>query len=202
MNEIFEYKTISGSSVGLFKDKGSKFIAYTFSVTNEDEIKKYLTQVKEKEYAARHHCYAYRIGVDGKKYRANDDGEPAHTAGDPILGQIDSFGLTQILIIVVRYFGGTKLGVGGLINAYRTAAKESLLQAKIVTKSVMVAYKMKYEYEAMNVVMRYVKQYDAKIIHQVMELSCEMTVELSKEKSSAFEKSISLSRKVDIEVIL
>jgi len=201
MVSVSEFKTISNTSEGLYKEKGSKFIAYAFPVNSLESIKECLQKIREKEYAARHHCYAYRIGADGKKYRANDDGEPAHSAGDPILGQIDSNQLTNVLIVVVRYFGGTKLGVGGLINAYRTAAKESLLINEIVTKAVRIQYKLTFEYDAMNIAMRYIKQYQAKIVSQDMALSCAMTIELDKDKSLQFQEAIELSRKIEIKLL-
>jgi len=201
MDSVLNYKTVTLNSNGLFKDKGSKFIAYTFHVNSLESIKNKLTEVKEKEYAARHHCYAYRIGFDGKTYRANDDGEPAHSAGDPILGQIDSFELTNVLVVVVRYFGGTKLGVGGLINAYRTAAKESFENNKIVTKAVRTQYQLKFEYPAMNDAMRYIKQFKADILSQELVMNCTINVELDKEKSLDFLEAIELTRKIEIKEI-
>ncbi|MDP2112754.1 MAG: YigZ family protein, partial [Bacteroidota bacterium] len=126
------YKTIEKPSEGLFKDKGSKFISFAFPVNSEDEIKDIVQSIKKEHHSARHHCYAWRLGADHLHFRANDDGEPSSTAGKPILGQIQSFDLTNILIVVVRYFGGTLLGVSGLINAYRSAALDAINQAEIV----------------------------------------------------------------------
>jgi uncharacterized YigZ family protein len=128
------YLTIAATSLGEFKEKGSKFLAYAYFVSNESDIKEKLDLLKKEHFKATHHCYAYRLGTDGKNYRANDDGEPSGTAGRPILGQIDSFGLTNLLIVVVRYYGGTKLGTSGLINAYRESAKEALSNAEKIEK--------------------------------------------------------------------
>ena len=126
------YKTIKSVSHGLFKDKGSKFISIAFPVRNEDEIKKFLDETRKEHHDARHHCYAYALGKDGSAWRSNDDGEPSGTGGKPILGQIRSFGVTNVLIIVPRYFGGTLLGTSGLINAYKTAAESALSNAEII----------------------------------------------------------------------
>ncbi|MFO7869087.1 MAG: YigZ family protein [Bacteroidales bacterium] len=130
------YQTITNTCTGIFKEKGSKFIAYAYPVTSVQEIDSYIQKIKKEHHGARHHCWAYRIGFHGEQYRIQDDGEPANSAGKPILGQIDAFSLTQILIIVVRYFGGTLLGVGGLIQAYKQASKEALSAAHIKTKHI------------------------------------------------------------------
>ncbi|MFT4660320.1 MAG: putative YigZ family protein [Patiriisocius sp.] len=198
MNEVLNYNTITENSEGFFKDKGSKFLGFAFHVKTLEDIDRCLKKIREKEYSARHHCYAYRLEFDGSKYRANDDGEPSHSAGDPILGQIDSFELTETLIIVVRYFGGTKLGVGGLIQAYRAAAKESLLNNKIVNRAVRQKFDLLFEYESMNIVMRYAKQFNTKIVSQKLEQSCAMTIELDLDKADSFKQGILLSRKVRI----
>lgn len=129
---VDEYLTISKPSEGLFKDRGSKFLAFAYPVSSEDEIKEIQEHLRSEYHDARHHCYAYMLGKDKNVFRANDDGEPSSTAGKPILGQIKSYDLTNILIVVIRYFGGTKLGVSGLINAYKTAAEEALKNAKII----------------------------------------------------------------------
>jgi len=172
------YLTIAEKSEGLYKEKGSKFIALAFPVRNEDEVKRYLDEVKKQYYDARHHCYAYALGIDGEVYRANDDGEPNHSAGDPILGQIRSKNLTHVLIIVVRYFGGTKLGVGGLITAYKTAASEALVHSSIVTAIVKREVEIKFEYLSMNDVMRMIKETDAEIKAQEFDNSCRIVVEV------------------------
>lgn len=138
--------------------KGSKHFAYAFPVYDEDEVKERLEEVKKEHHQARHHCYAYRLGLDKKTYRANDDGEPSSTAGKPILGQIRSFDLTNVLIVVVRYFGGTKLGVGGLIDAYKTAAKAAIESGKIIEQTVMNHYKIHFGYDQMSAVMAFLGQ--------------------------------------------
>lgn len=148
------YKTIAGTAEGLYKEKGSRFIALAYPVRTEEEVKEIVADLKSRYYDARHHCYAYRLGADLKKFRANDDGEPSSTAGKPILGQIVSAGLTDILIVVVRYFGGIKLGVSGLINAYRAAAADALAQAVVVEKTVDEVFRISFSYAALNEVMR------------------------------------------------
>ena len=155
---IDEYYTLSKPSEGIFKDKGSKFIAKAFPVFSETEIKAIQEQLRSEYHDARHHCYAYMLGADKKVFRANDDGEPSSTAGKPILGQIKSFELTNVLIVVIRYFGGTKLGVSGLIHAYKTATEEALKNAEIVKKTLLDYYQLKFDYAAMNDIMRILKE--------------------------------------------
>lgn len=155
MNDSF--LTISSPSEALFKDKGSKFIAYAYPVETEEEIKEYIQALKKEHYAARHHCYAWRLGADLKNFRANDDGEPSSTAGKPILGQIQKAELTNILIVVVRYFGGVLLGTSGLINAYRNAAALAIDNAKIEEQLVFVNFWVEFEYLSMNDVMKVFK---------------------------------------------
>jgi uncharacterized YigZ family protein len=168
------YLTIAAASEGSYKEKGSKFIALAFPVESETQIKELLAQVRKKYYDARHHCYAYILGENGQQYRANDDGEPAHSAGDPILGQIRSRNLTQVLVIVVRYFGGIKLGVSGLIQAYKTAASDALIQVQIIEKIVEIALSVQFTYEQMNQVMKLVKEYDLKVSSQQFSNQCEL----------------------------
>ncbi len=170
------YFTIKYESEGFYKEKGSKFFAFAYPVEEEDAIKEKIAELKKKYYDARHHCYAYIIGYDGEQYRANDDGEPTHSAGDPILGQIKSNDLTNTLIVVVRYFGGTKLGVSGLINAYKTAAADAINNNKVIKKFIYKEMKLHFSYPQMNLVMKLVKDFDLKIVAQKMELSCEMTL--------------------------
>lgn len=154
------YQTIAAPSIGEFKEKGSKFIAYAYFVSDEIEIKEKLDLLKKEHFKATHHCYAYRLGTDGKNYRANDDGEPSGTAGRPILGQIDSFGLTNLLIVVVRYYGGTKLGTSGLINAYREAAREALFNAEKIEKIIESQLECSLAYIRMNDFMLFLKQHE------------------------------------------
>jgi uncharacterized YigZ family protein len=166
------YKTISKPAEGLFKDKGSKFIAYAWPVTSEDEIREIIQTIKKDHYSARHHCYAWRLGHEKLLFRANDDGEPSSTAGKPILGQIQSFDLTNILIVVVRYFGGTLLGVSGLINAYRNAASDAIIQAEIVEKLVEQQLLIEFGYSVMNEVMKIFKDEKLPQIESQFDLKC------------------------------
>lgn len=183
-NKIGIYKTVSRASDGiLYKDRKSKFYAYTFPITNEREIKPIIENLRKKHPTANHVCYAWRIGVEKQRYRANDDGEPNNSAGIPIYGQIKSFGLTNVLIAVARIFGGTKLGVGGLISAYRTAAQLALESSLIIEKSVKVNYDLNFSYPLLSRVMRVIKQNPIDIIKQEMSLDCtiEISVKLSDE---------------------
>lgn len=167
------YKTIEKPTDEiLFKEKNSKFFGYAFPVSTEDEVKSFLEQVKKQHYSARHWCYAYQIGTLKKIYRANDDGEPNNSAGMPIYGQIQSFDLTNILVVVVRYFGGVKLGVGGLVTAYKTAAQMALEDAEIMEKTIDVHFLIRFDYKNMNKVMRMIREKNLNIITQVLELDC------------------------------
>lgn len=168
------FLTIGFESSSLFKDRNSKFHGYAFPVQNEEEIKARLDQLRKQFYDARHHCYAYILGRNQEYFRAVDDGEPNHSAGDPILGQIRSFGLTNCLVVVIRYFGGTKLGVSGLINAYKTAAQLSLESNEIIREYVKSEVKIKFEYPQMNDVMKLVKAHDLTIVNQELHLDCTM----------------------------
>jgi uncharacterized YigZ family protein len=171
------YKTIDQPTEEiLFKEKNSKFFGYAFPVTNTDEVKIYLDQLKKKHFGAVHFCYAYQIGTEKMEFRANDDGEPNNSAGIPIYGQIQSFGLTNILIVVVRYFGGTKLGVGGLITAYKTAAQMVLENALIVNKTINLYFKITFDYKNINKVMRIIKEKQLEIQSQKMEENCEVII--------------------------
>uniref|UniRef100_UPI0025F85EAD IMPACT family protein n=1 Tax=Algoriphagus sp. TaxID=1872435 RepID=UPI0025F85EAD len=171
------YLTIQRTSEGLFKDRSSKFFFFAFPVKTEDEIKENLSELRKTYYDARHHCYAYVLGKEGEIYRAVDDGEPNHSAGDPILGQIRSKNLTNILIVVVRYFGGTKLGMSGLINAYKTSAALAIEENEIVEEKVLESVRIKFQYPSMNEVMKLVKAHDLSILDQEMMLDCQMTLE-------------------------
>ena len=170
------YFTLKGNSEGFYKEKGSKFLAFAYVIQNEENVKERISELKKKYYDARHFCYAYMLGFNGEKYRANDDGEPGHSAGDPILGQIRSNELTNILIVVVRYFGGTKLGIPGLINAYKSAAAHAIENNLKIEKLILSELHIQFEYEQLNNVMKLVKDYDLKIILQKMEISCKMTL--------------------------
>lgn len=182
----------------LFKEKNSKFFGYAFPVTNEDEVKSHLEQIKKQHYAARHWCYAYQIGTHKKIYRANDDGEPNNSAGMPIYGQIQSFDLTNILVVVVRYFGGVKLGVGGLVTAYKTAAQMALEEAEITEKTIDTHFLIRFDYKNMNKVMRIIKEKNLNVVDQVLELDCLIEVscrlarkdEISQAFTQLFEVSV------------
>ncbi len=183
-----QYKTIQDESIGEFKDRGSKFVAYAYPAYDEATWQLRLEEVKKLHFKARHHCYAYRIGLDGNNFRANDDGEPNNSAGMPIYGQIQSFEVTDILVVVVRYFGGVKLGVGGLINAYRTGAQMALDASTIVTRTINVEFAISFDYKNMNKVMRIIKEKNISIINQTLELSCEIIISVRlKEANSIFE---------------
>ncbi|WBL41661.1 YigZ family protein [Algoriphagus halophytocola] len=171
------FLTLARSSEGLYKDKGSKFYFFAFPVQDEQEIKDLLADLRKKYYDARHHCFAWVLGKEGLDYRANDDGEPNHSAGDPILGQIRSNQLTDILIVVVRYFGGTKLGMGGLIQAYKTSAAMAIEANEIIEKQVKIRIQVQFPYPQMNEVMKLVKTHDLDIIAQEMTLDCQMSLE-------------------------
>ncbi len=173
---LFEdtYYSISNPCEGLYKDKGSKFIGYAFPVSSEEEIKTHLAALRREHHSARHHCFAYRLGADKLTYRVNDDGEPSSTAGKPILGQIQSKDLTDILIVVVRYFGGTLLGVSGLINAYKQAAADTIAQAVIIEKILKEKFEIKFDYLQMNQVMKIIKDENLEIQLQNFELSCSL----------------------------
>ncbi|WP_018477156.1 IMPACT family protein [Pontibacter roseus] len=174
------YRTIAAPSEGLYKEKGSKFIALAYPVYSEEEVKEIIVGLKKQYYDARHHCYAYSLGADKSRYRANDDGEPNHSAGDPILGQIRSADLSNVLVVVVRYFGGTKLGVSGLIHAYKTATADALASAVIEEKHEMALLQVHFAYPQMNDVMSLVKEYDLGVKEQQFELDCQLTLEVRK----------------------
>jgi len=176
--EDLHYKTLKLLSEGEYREKGSKFIAYAVTCTSEEEAKGYLNEWRKAHHQARHVCYAYRFGYEMKVFRANDDGEPSNSAGAPILGQIQSFELTDVLIGVVRYFGGTKLGVGGLINAYRTAAKEALESGEIIELPVLKSVKVEFSYDQMPDVMKLVKSYELSTRNNDFGLNCSFSVDL------------------------
>lgn len=180
------YKTITKpSNEVLFKDKNSKFFGYAFPVTSEDDVKHHIEALKKQHHSARHWCYAYQIGTENVSYRANDDGEPSNSAGMPIYGQIQSFGVTNVLIVVVRYFGGVKLGVGGLINAYKTAAQLALESSKIVTRTINIDYIITFDYKNMNKVMRVIKEKQLNIVNQKLELDCQIQISVRKKDSKS-----------------
>lgn len=188
------YKSIAAPSQGLFKDNGSRFIAHAYPIETEDEVKDIVMNLKKEYHDARHHCFSYRIGHTGEKFRANDDGEPSGTAGRPILGQIDSNELSDILIVVVRYFGGIKLGVPGLIRAYKTATADAIEKAEIIEKVAGKPYRIHFDYLCMNAVMKILKDMDIEARNQVFDISCSMDVRVRLSHIETF-----LSRIEDVE---
>jgi uncharacterized YigZ family protein len=182
MSEPGFYNTITQSSTAEFKDRGSKFIAYAFPIETADDFKQQLQIIKKEHPKAVHHCFAYRIGTDGNTFRSSDDGEPSGTAGKPILGQIDSKELTNIAVVVVRYWGGTLLGVPGLINAYKTAAALAFQVTPITQKQVEIKYSIEFDYTRMNEIMMILKQYNCTVITQEMQLFCIITTGIPKNR--------------------
>lgn len=176
------YNTISQPVVAEFKDRGSRFLAYAYPLSSVEEFKEKLKLLKDEHHKAVHHCFAYRMGTDGNTFRVSDDGEPSGSAGKPILGQIDSKELTDVLVIVVRYFGGTLLGVPGLINAYKTATALALQTTPIVQKQVEVIYKLHFDYTRMNDVMMILKQYNCSILKQETTLFCDIEAGIPKSR--------------------
>ncbi len=175
---MFTYKTISTASEGIYRDKGSKFISFAIPVNSKDEIQQILRDYRRRFFDARHVCYAWMLGAERTDFRVNDDGEPSGTAGRPILGQINSHNLTNILILVVRYFGGILLGTGGLITAYKEAAANALHQATIVEKEVTVQYHIIFDYQAMNDILHIIKTYNLEILSQQFEEKCRIQIEV------------------------
>ena len=176
INEPTFYNTISQPSTAEFKDRGSKFMAHAFPIESTDDFKKRLQELKKEHPKAAHHCFAYRIGTDGNNFRSSDDGEPSGSAGKPILGQIDSKQVTNVLVVVVRYFGGTLLGVPGLINAYKTVTALALQVTPVIQKQVEIKYTIEFDYTQMNEVMMLMKQFDCTVISKEMQLFCNINV--------------------------
>ena len=180
------YLTIGKSGTSLYKVKGSKHFGYAFNVKTQEDIEKRLAEVAKEHHSARHVCYAWRLGPDNKKYRANDDGEPSNSAGKPILGQIEKYDLTNTLIAVVRYFGGTKLGVGGLIDAYRTAAAEAIENGTGVEKQLMDHYCIHFDYSRMSDVMLLIRKNNWEVIDQEFKVTCKIDLEILPDNLEAF----------------
>lgn len=193
------YKTITEASEEiLFKDKNSKFFGYAFPVKSEEEAKEHLEALKKQHHQARHWCYAWQTGKEDFQYRANDDGEPSNSAGMPIYGQIQSFEVTNILVVVVRYFGGIKLGVGGLINAYKTAAQMALQTSKIVERTIDKKFLIKFDYPEINIVMRMIKENNLKVLDQNLELDCKIYISVRKKDSEEIFQKFDSTYKVEI----
>jgi uncharacterized YigZ family protein len=192
------YKTIATVSEGLFKDKGSKFLSFSFPVESEDQVKSIVKEVKKKYYDARHHCYAYKIGIGENNYRVNDDGEPSGTAGKPIYGQILSSGLSDILIVVVRYFGGILLGTSGLINAYKSSAQHAIANAQIVEKIVKQELEINFSYEMLSQVMRIIKEENLEIISQQLTESCHVAVNVREAELSRMKEKFANTYGIEV----
>jgi uncharacterized YigZ family protein len=180
MSEQLHYYTIEKPSIAEFKDRGSKFLAYAFPIKTGDDFKKHLQSLKKEHPKAVHYCFAYRIGLDGNNFRVSDDGEPSGSAGKPILGQIDSKQLINVLVVVVRYFGGTLLGVPGLINAYKTAAALALQLTPVIQKQVLVNYRLQFDYTKMNDVMIIIRQFGCEVLKQENQLFSELEIGIPK----------------------
>jgi len=195
------YKTIDKKSLGLYKDKGSKFISVVVPCKTEGEVKTHLQQVKKEYYDARHHCYAYILGFDKSAYRMNDDGEPSGTAGKPIYGQLLSHDLTNILVVVIRYFGGTKLGVRGLINAYKYATLDAIENNEIITKIIKEAYELTFDYVDMNDVMRIMKEENLEQVDQDFQMTCKLTFSVRKQNADKVVKRFNDLRKLTVKYL-
>ena len=195
------YKEIKNPTTGLYKEKGSRFISYLFPVYSEEEVKEKLEEVKKLEHAARHHCYAYILDPDKSSQRANDDGEPSSTAGRPILGQIKSNDLTNILIIVVRYFGGVKLGVPGLIRSYKTAAADAISQGVFITKTIKEQYKVSFKYSQMNDVMRLIKEHELEVVNTDFQIDCNLIFAVAKNKADSVVETFKKNHKLKVKYL-
>ena len=196
--EHYSYKTIKSRSQGLFRDRGSKFLAFAFHVTTEVRIKDILDDLRSEYHDARHHCYAWIIGTDKDHFRANDDGEPSGTAGRPVLGQIQKHDLTNILIVVIRYFGGTLLGTGGLIIAYRSAAADALANSEIITKTIDELIEVTFPYAAMNDVMKVLKEEKVEQVVQDFDTDCSIKVRIPLERSERLTRRLKGIGKVSV----
>lgn len=196
------YKTLSSPSPEiLFKEKNSKFFGYAFPVSGEEEIKLHLERLRKQHLGAGHFCYAFQLGTETFQFRANDDGEPSNSAGMPIYGQIQSFGITNVLIVVVRFFGGVKLGVGGLISAYRTAAQMALEESEIIEKTIDIHFLVSFDYKNMNKVMRVIKEKNLNIVSQLMQEDCQIEISTRKKNAEMLFDIFSNLFEVDIKKI-
>lgn len=199
---VYTFRTIQQPAEGQYKEKGSRFLAFAYPVAGEAAVKEALENLKRKYFDARHHCFAWVLGPDKKLFRAFDDGEPNHSAGDPILGQIRSKDLTNILVVVVRYFGGTKLGVGGLISAYKIAAQEALSRAVVVEQEVVEHLTVIYDYGATPEAMKLVKEFDLGILNQVFEAQCVLQLEVPLRSKAALLEKITLLKALGVAIRL
>ena len=198
MNQITTYQTLKSPIQAEFKDKGSRFLAFAYPVQTAEQVKKRVDDLRQEHYKARHWCYAYRLGVDGNQFRANDDGEPSGSAGRPILGQIDSFELTDVLVVVVRYFGGTLLGVPGLIHAYKTSTQMALENAQIIEKNIEKTVRIRCEYPYLNEAIRIAKNHQVEIIEQDLQLDCRLTVRIPLANAEACLAAWAQTRQIEL----
>lgn len=198
MNQVTTYRTLELPIQAEFKDKGSRFLAFAYPVQTVEQVKKHVDDLRQEHHKARHWCYAYRLGVDGNQFRANDDGEPSGSAGRPILGQIDSFELTDVLVVVVRYFGGTLLGVPGLIHAYKTSTQMVLENAQIIEKNIEKTVRIRCEYPYLNEAIRIAKNHQAEMIEQDLQLDCRLTVRIPLANAEACLAAWAQTRQIEL----
>ena len=195
------FLTIASASEGIYKDRGSKFLAFAYPVGSEDEVKEKVNLLRKKYFDASHHCYAYRLGINGERYRANDDGEPASTAGKPILGQLTAFNVTNTLVVVVRYFGGTLLGAGGLVQAYKQASAAALTNAEIVTDVVTETYQLSFAYSAMNKVLKIVKEMKLECFGQDFNTDCTVNIKVRITRAEEMKKRLETVESLNIKAV-
>jgi len=198
MNQVTTYRTLELPIQAEFKDKGSRFLAFAYPVQTTEQVKKHVDDLRQEHHKARHWCYAYRLGVDGNQFRANDDGEPSGSAGRPILGQIDSFELIDVLVVVVRYFGGTLLGVPGLIHAYKTSTQMALENAQIIERNIEKTVRIRCEYPYLNEAIRIAKNHQAEIIEQDLQLDCRLTVRIPLANAEACLAAWAQTRQIEL----
>lgn len=202
MNPVTTYKTLeTPSKEVLYKDKGSKFFGYAFPIKTKEEFKSIIENIKQKHSSAGHFCFAYQLGIEIPYYRASDDGEPSNSAGLPIYGQLQAFGITNVLVVVVRYFGGTKLGVGGLISAYKTTAKLSLEASTIKTLDVLIPLKLTFAYKDLSQVMRIIKKYQLVLKSQRLEMDCEVEILVKKITLKTIKITFEAFHKIKVEML-
>ena len=202
MNPVTTYKTLeTPSKEVLYKDKGSKFFGYAFPIKTKEEFKSIIEHIKQKHSSAGHFCFAYQLGIEIPYYRASDDGEPSNSAGLPIYGQLQAFGITNVLVVVVRYFGGTKLGVGGLISAYKNTAKLSLEASTIKTLDVLIPLKLTFAYKDLSQVMRIIKKYQLVLKSQRLEMDCEVEILVKKITLKTIKTTFEAFHKIKVEML-
>ena len=202
MNSVTTYKTLeTPSNEVLYKDKGSKFFGYAFPIKTKEEFKSIIEHIKQKHSSAGHFCFAYQLGIEILYYRASDDGEPSNSAGLPIYGQLQAFGITNVLVVVVRYFGGTKLGVGGLISAYKNTAKLSLEASTIKTLDVLIPLKLTFAYKDLSQVMRIIKKYQLVLKSQRLEMDCEVEILVKKMTLKTIKTTFEAFHKIKVEML-